>query len=277
MARKKIDISALLAKKKRGEKITMLTAYDYPTAKILDEQGIDTLLIGDSVANVVLGYPDTIPVTMDEMLHHVKAVTRAVKYAHVIGDMPFMSFNVTVPEAISNCGRMMKEGGAASVKLEGGAAVADTIAAIVKAGIPVVGHLGLTPQTAGMIGGYRVQGATAESAQAIIDDANRLVDAGVFMIVLECVPGKVAERISKKVPVPIIGIGAGVGCDGQVLVTHDMLGIQSGFTPKFVKRFADLDTVMRQAVDGYKKDVESGAFPGPDHTFSIPEKELKKI
>jgi 3-methyl-2-oxobutanoate hydroxymethyltransferase len=276
MGRKKIDISALLAKKQNGEKITMLTAYDYPTAKILDEQGIDTLLIGDSVANVVLGYPDTIPVTMDEMLHHVKAVTRAVKYAHVIGDMPFMSFNITIPEAIRNCGRMMKEGGANSVKLEGGAAVAETITAIVKAGIPVVGHLGLTPQTAGMMGGYRVQGATAEAARTILDDAILLEQAGVFMIVLECIPAKVGNLISSKVSVPVIGIGAGT-CDGQVLVTNDLLGIKAGFSPKFVKQYANLDQTIREAVDGYKSDVESGTFPAGDHEFSISDEQFEKI
>ncbi len=277
MARKKIDVASLLAKKQEGKKITMLTAYDYPTARMLDEVGIDTLLIGDSVANVMLGYKDTIPVSMNEMLHHVKAVARAVKYAHVIGDMPFMSYNISVEKAIENCGRMLKEGGADSVKLEGGAAVSETVHRIVKAGIPVVGHLGLTPQTAGMIGGYKVQGNTADSARQILEDALRLQDAGVFMIVLECIPSKVGALISEKLDVPIIGIGAGPDCDGQVLVVNDVLGIKAGYSPKFVKRYADLDGIIREAVAQYKEEVQSGAFPTEEHSFAMPEDEFEKI
>ena len=277
MTRKKMDIGTLLAKKSKGQKITMLTAYDYPTARLLDEEGIDTLLIGDSVANVMLGYPDTIPVTMDEMLHHVKAVSRAVEYSHVIGDMPFMSYNVSVEQAITNAGRMLKEGGADSIKLEGGAQVAQTVERLVKAGIPVVGHLGLTPQTAGMIGGYKVQGATAKSARQILKDALLLQDAGAFMIVLECVPARVGKLLSEKIDVPIIGIGAGPDCDGQVLVINDMLGIKAGYSPKFVKNFADLDTVIRNAVKGYKNEVESKVFPSEEHCFSMPDDEFDKI
>lgn len=277
MARKKIDIGTLQANKRQGKKITMLTAYDYPTARLLDEVGIDTLLVGDSLGNVVLGYENTLPVTMDEMLHHVKAVTRAVKYAHVIGDMPFMSYNISAEQAIANCGRMLKEGGADSIKLEGGAAVADTVKRIVKAGIPVVGHLGLTPQTAGMIGGYRVQGATAQSAQQILDDALLLEDAGAFLLVLECIPDRVGELISQKLAIPVIGIGAGSGCDGQVLVVNDMLGLKGGYAPKFVKNFADLDGIVRQAVQSYKQEVESGDFPAKEHSFAIPDDEFEKI
>ena len=277
MATKKMDISQLHAKKKQGQKITMLTAYDYPTATLLDEVGIDTILIGDSLANVVLGYPDTIPVTMDEMLHHVKAVSRAVNSAHIIGDMPFMSYNVSVEQAITNCGRMLKEGGADSIKLEGGVTVVDKVEAIVKAGIPVVGHLGLTPQTAGMIGGYKVQGATAATARRILKDAHLLQTAGAFMLVLECIPSKVGALISSELDIPVIGIGAGSGCDGQVLVINDLLGIKAGYSPKFVKKYADLDNVMRQAVQSYKEEVESSTFPTEDHGFSIPDKEYEKL
>lgn len=277
MTRKKIGISTLLQMKKDGQKITMLTAYDYPTARLLDEQGIDTILVGDSLANVVLGYPDTIPVTMDEMLHHVKAVRRGVKYAHLIADMPFMSYNISAEEAIRNCGRMLKEGGADSIKLEGGVAVADTVEKIVKAGIPVVGHLGLTPQTAGMIGGYKVQGATAEIARQIIDDALRLEEAGAFMIVVECIPDRVAKLLSEKVTVPIIGIGASYDCDGQVLVVNDMLGIKAGYSPKFVKIYCNLDEIMRKAVTSYVDEVKSGAFPAESHCFAISDEEFKKL
>jgi len=277
MNRNKIGIGDLLEKKKQSQKITMLTAYDYPTARLLDEEGIDTLLIGDSVANVMLGYPDTIPVTMDEMLHHVKAVSRGVKYAHVIGDMPFMSYNISAEQAIENAGRMLKEGGADSVKLEGGAQVADTVKRLVNAGIPVVGHLGLTPQTAGMIGGYRMQGGTAKSAKKILEDAILLEEAGAFMIVLECIPSRVGKLVSEKVSVPIIGIGAGPDCDGQVLVVNDMLGIKAGYSPKFVKKFADLDTVMRNAARTFKEEVEQTIFPSKDHSFSMPDEEFEKI
>ena len=277
MARKKIDIGALHSKKREGKKITMLTAYDYPTARLLDDEGIDTLLIGDSLANVVLGYKNTLPVTMDEMLHHVKAVSRAVSFAHVIADMPFMSYNVSVEEAIANCGRMLKEGGADAVKLEGGVTVAQTIRRIVQAGIPVCGHLGLTPQTAGMIGGYRVQGGTADAARQILNDAQLLQDSGAYLLVLECIPARVGELISQKLDIPVIGIGAGSGCDGQVLVVNDMLGLKAGFSPKFVKQFADLDSAMRLAVKTYKDEVESSTFPAPDHTFSMSDEEFNKI
>jgi len=277
MKRKKIDIAALLQKKRNREKITMLTAYDAPTARMLDEAGIDTLLVGDSAANVVLGYQDTLPVSMDEMVHHTRAVVRGTEFAMVIGDMPFMSYNVSREEAIRNAGRFIKEGGAAAVKLEGGAHVADTVEELVKAGIPVVGHLGLTPQTAGMIGGYKVQGRDAETARRILEDAKKLQQAGAFLLVLECVPDRVAELISQTVEIPVIGIGAGAGCDGQVLVFHDMVGIKAGFTPKFVKRYAELGEAIVGAARAYKEEVEGGTFPGAEESFTITDEEFEKL
>ena len=277
MKRKKIDIARLQDKKRKGEKITMLTAYDAPTARMLDEAGIDTLLVGDSAANVVLGYPDTLPVSMDEMVHHTKAVVRGSEFAMVIGDMPFMSYNISREEAVRNAGRFLKEGGADAVKLEGGAHVADTVAALVRAGIPVVGHLGLTPQTAGRIGGYKVQGKDAETARQIVEDASKLQQAGAFLLVLECVPDRVATMISQSVDIPVIGIGAGNGCDGQVLVFHDMVGIKAGFTPKFVKRYAELGEAIVAAAKAYKEEVESGAFPGPEETFTMADEEFDKL
>jgi 3-methyl-2-oxobutanoate hydroxymethyltransferase len=272
--RKPIDIPTLQQKKRRGEKITMLTAYDAAWARLLDQAGIDTILVGDSAANVVLGYRDTLPVTMDEMLVLTRAVTRGVRWAMVIGDMPFMSYNTDVADAIRNAGRFVKEGGAVGVKLEGGAAVVDTVRALVRAGIPTVGHLGLTPQTASMIGGYRCQGRTATAARAILDDARRLEDAGAFLLVLECVPDRVAAAVAQRVGVPIIGIGAGAGVDGQVLVLHDMLGFRdTGAAPRFVKRYGDLGDRVAAAVQGYCEEVRSGAFPATEHGFAIPDDE----
>ena len=277
MASTKIQIPTLLKKKCEGEKITMITAYDYPTARILDESGVDTILVGDSLSNVVLGYEGTVPVTMDEMLHHIKAVTRAVKRAHVIGDMPFGSYNVSKEQAIINATRIFKEGGTDSIKLEGGARVADSVEAIVRAGIPVVGHLGLTPQTSCMLGGFRVQGATAEKAQEIIDDAKKLEDAGSFMIVLECIPSQVAEAVAKSVSIPIIGIGAGNKTDGQVLVFHDLIGIESGYAPRFVKQYAKAESIIKDAVKQYIDEVTDSTFPGEDHSFSMKPEELDKL
>ncbi len=274
----KVDLSNLVSRKAAGEKLTMLTAYDYPFAVIVDKAGIDLILVGDSLGNVVLGYPDTLPVTMDEMLHHTRAVSRGVQHGLVIGDMPFMSYNVTVEEAIRNAGRFVKEAGADLVKLEGGEAVADTVAAIVRAGIPVCGHLGLTPQTATQLGGYRVQGRTAETAKVILADALRLQEAGASMIVLECVPDRVAERISQALRIPTFGIGAGAGCDGQVLVLHDMLGLGGGeFQPRFVKRFGELAEATLQAVGAYKDEVVAGTYPAAEHSFTIPDDELEKL
>ena len=272
--RTRIDIAALMAKKQRGAKISMLTAYDCPTARLLDEAGIDSILVGDSAGNVVLGYKDTIPVTMDEMVMLTKAVVRGVRHAFVIGDMPFMSFNVTPARAVLNAGRFIKEGGAQAVKLEGGASVVRTVKAIVKAGIPVCGHLGLTPQTANMLGGYRVQGKTAAVAKKIFDDALRLEDAGAMMIVIECVPDRVAAAIAARVKVPLIGIGAGPDCDGQVLVINDLLGLSAGFSPKFVKHYAEVGKAIARAAASYGAEVGKRRFPAKAHTFEMEDAEF---
>lgn len=277
MKKEKIQPYSLKAKKKSGERITMLTAYDYTTARILDEAGVDTILIGDSAANVVLGYSSTLPVTMDELMVLTRAVSRAVNRALVIGDMPFGSYNSSIEEAIKNATRFIKEAGADCVKLEGGGAVVDIVKRLVQAGIPTVGHLGLTPQTAGMIGGYRVQAKDAVSARQLIDDGMRLEDAGAFMLVVECIPEKVAELLCKKVEIPLIGIGAGAHCDGQVLVLHDMLGLYSDFTPKFVKKYASIGEEIQKAVKKYVKEVKEGDFPAKQHTFSINNEEIEKL
>lgn len=275
---KKVDLGDLRARKAAGEKLTMLTAYDFPFGRLVDEAGIDLVLVGDSLGNVVLGYADTRPVTMEEMLHHTRAVSRAVTSALVIGDMPFMSYNVTLEDALRNGGRFLKEGAADLVKLEGGGKVADTVAAMVAAGIPVCGHLGLTPQTASQLGGYRVQGRTAQTALSILDDALRLEDAGASLLVLECVPDRVASHIAARLDVPVIGIGAGPGCDGQVLVLHDLFGLGGGtFTPKFVRRFGDLGSAAREALAAYREAVSQGTFPAPEHCFNISDEELAKL
>ncbi|MDY0000227.1 MAG: 3-methyl-2-oxobutanoate hydroxymethyltransferase [Polyangia bacterium] len=275
---KKVDLGSLKARKAAGEKHTMLTAYDFPFARLLDEAGIDSVLVGDSLGNVVLGYPDTRPVTMDEMLHHTRAVGRAVTSALLIGDMPFMSYNVTLEEALRNGGRFLKEAGADLVKLEGGGQVAGIVAAMVRAGIPVCGHLGLTPQTASQLGGYRVQGRTAEAAMRILEDALRLEDAGASILVLECVPDRVASRIAERLAIPVVGIGAGPGCDGQVLVLHDMLGLTaSGPCPKFVRVFAELGQAAREALAAYRDAVRAGTFPGPAESFTIADDELEEL
>jgi len=278
MERKKIVIPDFLKMKQEGRKITMLTAYDFPTACIIDNAGIDMILVGDSVGNVVLGYDSTIPVTMDEMIHHAKAVKRGTKYAFLVGDMPFMSFNVSVQETILNAGRFVKEAGADAVKMEGGnAEVIKMVKATISAGIPVMGHLGLTPQTATMLGGLKVQGRSAGLAQKILKQAADLEQAGCFSIVLECVPDKLAERITKQLTIPTIGIGAGSECDGQVLVTHDMLGLYVRFLPKFVKQYVNLSTQMSKALDSYIQEVREGKFPAIEHTFTMDKKELKEL
>ncbi len=277
MDRKKIDIAALKDKKRRGEKISMLTAYDYPSAKLLDEAGIDSLLVGDSAANVVLGYRDTLPVSMDEMIMLTRAVVRGAKYAFIIGDMPYMSYNVTIPDAIANAGRFIKEAGADAVKIEGGAHVVSTLGAMVRAGIPCVGHLGLTPQTANMLGGYHVQGRDVMAAKKMVDDAVQLEDAGAIMIVLECVPDRVAGLIAAKVSVPVIGIGAGPDCDGQVLVLHDMLGFKGGYSPKFVKAYAGCAESILNAARAYHKDVTEKSFPTPEQSFAMEDAEFEKL
>jgi 3-methyl-2-oxobutanoate hydroxymethyltransferase len=271
--RKKVTTLAFRQKKERGEPITMLTAYDYPTAMAIDKAGIDSILVGDSLAMVVLGYENTLPVTMDEMLHHARAVSRGAKSALLIGDMPFMSYQVSVEEAVRNAGRFLQQGGMDAVKLEGGRERADAIRAIVGAGIPVMGHLGLTPQSVHQLGGFRAQGKTASAGKRLLEDAQILEEAGAFGIVLESVPARLAEYISKKISIPTIGIGAGAGCDGQVLVTHDVLGLFDRFTPKFVKKYADLHAEMSKAFAEYIDDVETKRFPAVEHTVEMTEEE----
>jgi len=273
----KVTISYLQQKKEKGQKITMVTAYDYPTAHILDEVGIDTILVGDSVGMVVLGYDSTLPVTMDEMIHHCKAVARGVKRGFIIGDMPFMSYQVSVEKAIENACRFIKEGGCDAIKLEGGSEVAHIVEAIVNAGIPVCAHIGLTPQRATMLSGFKVQGRDAETAKALIRSAKDLENAGAFMIVMECIPDVLASIITKKVSIPTIGIGAGKDCDGQVLVYHDIIGLFEKFVPKFVKQYINLAPKIKEAIKRYKEEVELGIFPGPEHTFHMDPEEAKKL
>ena len=277
MNRKKMTLAELQQKKDRGEKITMMTAYDYPSATLVDEAGMDTILVGDSLGMVVLGYDSTVPVTMEEMIHHCKAVRRAVKGAFIIGDMPFMSYQASVEQAIGNAGRFIKEAGCDAVKLEGGTEMAPVVKAIVRAGIPVCAHIGLTPQTATMLSGFKVQGKDAESARAQVNSAKDLEGAGAFMIVMECIPDLVAARITKALRIPTIGIGAGMECDGQVLVYHDLVGLFERFTPKFVKQYANLSPLIREALVQYKSDVEKAAFPAKEHTFSMTQEEAEKI
>lgn len=275
--RKKVTTLTFRQKKERGEPITMLTAYDYPTAMAIDRAGIDSILVGDSLAMVVLGYENTLPVTMEEMLHHARAVARGAKSALLIGDMPFMSYQVSVEEAVRNAGRFLQQGGMDAVKLEGGRERADAVRAIVGAGIPVMGHLGLTPQSVHQLGGFRAQGKNASAAKRLLEDAQILEDAGAFSLVLESVPARLAEHISKKISIPTIGIGAGLGCDGQVLVTHDLLGLFDRFTPKFVKKYANLHDVMNTAFTEYIDDVETKRFPAPEHTVEMTDDEWNEF
>ena len=263
--------------KAKGEKISMLTAYDYSTAKLMDEAGINGILVGDSLGMVVLGYEDTLPVTMEDMIHHTAAVCRRAKNTLVVGDMPFMSYQVSVEEAVYNAGRLMKEGRCQAVKLEGGASVCPQIRAITNASIPVMAHIGLTPQSINAFGGFKVQGKSEEAAKKLLEDAKAVEEAGAFAVVLECVPAKLAELISKSISIPTIGIGAGAGCDGQILVYQDMLGLFSDFTPKFVKKYANVGEMMTQAFRDYIADVQEGSFPAPEHTFAISEDVIKKL
>lgn len=263
--------------KKQGKKLTMLTAYDYSTAKLFDEAGVDSMLVGDSLGMTMLGYDSTLPVTMEDMIHHTKAVVRGAKNALVVGDMPYMSYHLSVQQAVENAGRFIKEAGAQAVKLEGGAAFCPEIEAMTRASIPVVGHLGLTPQSINAFGGFKVQGKSEEAARKIIEDAQALEAAGAFAIVLECVPAKLAEIITAKVAVPTIGIGAGAGCDGQVLVYQDMLGMYDNFTPKFVRKFAEVGTLIKQGVQAYCAAVQDSSFPAAEHTFKIDEEVLEKL
>lgn len=263
--------------KQEGTKLTMLTAYDYSTAKLVDESGVNAILVGDSLGNVVLGYEDTISVTVDDMIHHGRAVARGAKDALVVIDMPFMSYQASVYDAVVNAGRLMKEGRAAAVKLEGGSEVCPQIKAITSAGIPVMAHIGLTPQHINAFGGFKVQGKSVEAAQKLIDDARAVEEAGAFAITLECVPAALAELVTKSVAIPTIGIGAGAGCDGQVLVYADAVGLYSDFTPKFVKRFGNLGEQMREAFAEYVREVQEGSFPAEEHTFKISEEVLDQI
>jgi 3-methyl-2-oxobutanoate hydroxymethyltransferase len=271
--RKKITTKVFQQKKDRGDPISMLTAYDYPTALIMDRSGIDSILVGDSLGMVVLGYENTLKVTMEDMLHHCRAVARGAQYALLIGDMPFMSYQISIEEAVKNAGRFLQEGGMDAIKLEGGRERADTIQAIIGAGIPVVGHIGLTPQSVNLLGGFRAQGKTAPAAKRLYEDALLLQEAGCFSLVLESVPGRLAKLISDKLDIPTIGIGAGVGCDGQVLVTHDLLGLFDRFTPKFVRKYADLFAEMESAFGEFITEVETGSFPSAEHTVEMPDNE----
>ena len=267
LTRKRMTIPELQAMKARGEKIAVLTAYDYPFARIMDQAGIDIVLVGDSAGSVVAGYETTLPVTMDEMLYHTRAVVRAVSRALVVADMPFLSYQVDLSEARRNAGRLVKEGGAQAVKLEGGVHVAETIRAIVAMDVPVVGHIGLTPQSIHRMGGYRVQGREEAQAAQLREDARAVAEAGACALVLEGIPATLASEITAEVPIPTIGIGAGAGCDGQVLVIHDILGLCEKYSPKFVKRYADISGTIRQGIDDYIREVKAGEFPGEEHSF----------
>ena len=263
--------------KNNHTKLAMLTAYDYSTAKLQDEAGIHGILVGDSLGNVILGYEDTISVTMEDMIHHGAAVARGAKNALVVVDMPFMSYQTSVYDAVVNAGRLMKEGRANAVKLEGGVSVCPQIKAITDAGIPVMAHLGLTPQSINAFGGYKVQGKNEAAARKLIDDAKAVEEAGAFALVLECVPAKLAKIISEQLTIPTIGIGAGAGCDGQILVYQDMLGMFSDYTPKFVKRFAEVGSVMKEAFANYIKEVQAETYPAEEHTFKIDDEVLGKL
>lgn len=263
--------------KNSGMKLSMLTAYDYSMAKLIDSCGIDGILIGDSLGMVCLGYKDTLSVTMEDMIHHTKAVSRGAKNALIVADMPFMSYQTSVYDAVTNAGRLVKEAGAEAVKLEGGASVCDQIKAIVKAQIPVMGHIGMTPQSVNVFGGFKVQGKGEESARRIIEDAKLLEKAGAFAIVLECIPAALSEIITESVSVPTIGIGAGSGCDGQILVYQDMLNMFSDIKPKFVKQFADAGDLMKKGIDDYINEVQKGTFPAQEHSFRIDEEIIKKL
>lgn len=271
--RKKVTTLALREKKERGEPISMLTAYDYPTALAMDIAGIDSILVGDSLGMVVLGYENTLPVTMEEMLHHCRAVARGAKTALLVGDMPFLSYQISVEEAVRNAGRFLQQGGMDAVKLEGGRERIEAIRSIVGAGIPVMGHLGLTPQSVHQLGGFRAQGKTATSAKRLLEDAIFLQDAGCFSLVLESVPARLGAFVSQKLQIPTIGIGAGPGCDGQVLVTHDLLGLFDRFTPRFVKKYADLHGEMERAFGEYLREVQNRTFPAHEHTVELPNDE----
>jgi 3-methyl-2-oxobutanoate hydroxymethyltransferase len=269
--RAKTTVLTLQDKRDRGEPIAMATAHDYPTARALEAAGLDAILVGDSLAMVALGHPDTLGVTMNEMLHHARAVSRGAAAPLLIGDLPFMSYQASLEQAVRNAGRFLQEAGMDAVKLEGGRPFADTVRAIVRAGVPVMGHLGLTPQSVKELGGFRVQGRTVSSAKAILEDALAIEDAGCFAVVLEAVPERLARFVTERLRIPTIGIGAGSGTSGQVLVTADLLGLFEGFTPKFAKRYATLAETMRLALTAYRDEVTARAFPAREHTFAMPD------
>lgn len=275
--RKKITTHTFQQKKQRGEAITMLTAYDYAMAKAVDEAGIDSILVGDSLGMVVLGYETTLPVTMDDMLHHCKAVARGASHPMLIGDMPFMSYQASVDEAVRNAGRFLQEAGMDAIKLEGGRERLDAVRTIVAAGIPVMGHLGLTPQSVHQFGGFRTQGSTAQKAARLFEDAHLLQEAGCFSIVLECIPARLGEHIAASLDIPVIGIGAGAGCDGQVLVIHDVLGLFDRFQPRFVKQYAGQWESTVEALAAYADEVRQGVFPAEEHVFTIADEEWEQF
>ena len=273
----KNTITTFQQQKQAKDKITMLTAYDYSMAKLIDSTGINGILVGDSLGMVMLGYEDTLSVTMEDMIHHTKAVTRGAKNALVVGDMPFMSYQTSTYDAVYNAGRLMKEGRCQAVKLEGGATVCEQIKAITSASIPVMGHLGLTPQSVNAFGGFKVQGKDEANAKRILQDAKDIESAGAFAVVLECVPAKLADLITKELSIPTIGIGASAGCDGQILVYQDMLGMYADFKPKFVKRFASVGEVMQNGIKAYIDETKKGTFPAPEHTFKIDDEVINKL
>lgn len=277
MEKKKITIPQFKEMKQQGKKIKMVTAYDYLLAAVIDKSPIETILVGDSLGMVVLGYESTVSVTMEDMLHHIKPVVKGAPNTLIIADMPFGSYNVSISEAIANANRIMKEGGADCIKLEGGAVVVETVRSIVNAGIPVMAHIGLTPQTVSQLGGFKVQGKDAGAALKLLEDAQKLEEAGAFAIVAECVPAPVAKLLAEKLSIPVIGIGAGADCDGQVLVAQDMLGMFDRFVPKFVKQYANLNGIIVDALQEYAKEVDKGIFPGPEHSFGMKEEVLKKL
>ncbi|MFS8570959.1 MAG: 3-methyl-2-oxobutanoate hydroxymethyltransferase [Thermaerobacter sp.] len=272
-----VTVRTLQRMKREGRPITMLTAYDYPTARLLDQAGVDVLLVGDSLGMTVLGYESTVPVTLDDILHHTRPVARAARRALVVADLPFLTYQVSVEDALRSAGRLLAEGGAQAVKLEGGAAVVDTVRRLVEAGIPVMGHLGLTPQSVHALGGYRVQGRTEAAARQLLEDAQRLAEAGAFALVLEMVPRQLARRVTEAVPIPTIGIGAGPDCDGQVLILHDLLGLYAGKSPKFAKQYVDLSAAIRDAVGRFIDEVRTGAFPTDEHSFSMDDDVVEKL
>ena len=275
--RQKITIPHLLAKKRKQVPITMVTAYDYSSALLVDRAGMDMILVGDSLGMVMMGLDSTNPVTMEIMLHHCRMVARGAQSAFLVGDMPFMSYQISTAEAVRNAGRFLQEAGMEAVKLEGGQVVVAQVEAIVAAGIPVMGHIGLTPQSATSLGGYKVQGKTAVSAHKLWQDAQALQEAGCFSLVLESVPAKIAAEISRRLEIPTIGIGAGAGCDGQVLVFHDMLGLFDKFQPKFVKQYANIGEQITQGLTAYRDEVQASVFPADEHSFAIPEAEFEEF